>query len=226
MRAALPVLFLLSLLFGAGGAPGAPPAAALAEGNRLFAQDRIEPALSAYAGGWTGSGSPEDGALAYNAGNCALRLGRLPEALLWYRRAAAATPGDPWVRDNLGLARQALGGPPEGDLGGWRSWLAGGRRLAGAGVALAWAAFALLALARRPHRKLLAALALLSCGAFAAGMALDRRGPRAAVLLAACPGGPAAGAEVWVSPGDGEGFRILGHAGPLCPKGAVGLIAP
>lgn len=234
MRAgAVAALVLLALALAAWAAPGGPSEAlALEQGNRLFAHDQIEAALKAYAAGWSGRGSELDGILAYNAGTSALRLGHLPEALLWYRRAEAATPHDPWVRDNLVLTRQSLGSPAaEGD-GAWKDWMANGRRLQAAAVVLAWAGLGLLGLGRRRTRGLvilLVLLALSSCLAFAAGEVLDRRGLRPAVLLAACPGGPPAGSEVWVRP-TRDGWRILGpiagREGARCPARAVGLVAP
>jgi tetratricopeptide (TPR) repeat protein len=213
----------------AGLAAPADPEDFLAEGNRRFEQDDVEAALAAYARGYTGGGSPLDGVLAYNAGTCALRLGRLPEALLWYRRAEAATPGDPWLRDNLALTRRALGDPAEEDSA-WGSWSANRRRLALAGVALAWATVLLFVLVRRLPRSLLALFALLACAAFAAGTLLDRFGPRAAVLLAACPArgtGLPAGSEVRVRPAEGGGWHVLGETRKLrCPAEAVGLVEP
>jgi tetratricopeptide (TPR) repeat protein len=231
----------LLLLLAAAAAPAGPmdPETALAEGNRLFEKDEVEAALAAYARGYTKEGALS-GTLSYNAGTCALRLGRLPEALLWYRRAQAATPDDPWLRDNLAMTRHALGDPPETALSSG-AWLDRRRWLAAAGVALAWAALAVLILARRDARlrRLLPLLALLACAAFAAGTLLDRLGPRAAVLLAACPakssggGLPAlpAGTEVWVRPAADGGWRIVGqpvgHQGGLsCPAEAAGLVAP
>jgi tetratricopeptide (TPR) repeat protein len=220
------------------------PETALAEGNRLFEKDEVEAALAVYARGYTGKSVLEGvlsgtlaGTLAYNAGTCALRLGRLPEALLWYRRAQAADPDDPWLRDNLALTRRALGDPPEPALSAG-AWLERRRWLAVAGVALAWGALAVLILARRDvqggrrFRGLLSLLALLACAAFISGTLLDRLGPRAAVLLAACPakgGLPAlpAGTEVWVRAEAGGGWRIVGQQnGSRCPAEAVGLVAP
>lgn len=124
-KSELGVLVAVLLLSLPGLATPADPQAALAEGNRRFAKDEIAAALEAYIRGYAGrsagrsaGGSPAvDGALAhalaYNAGTCAMQLGRLPEALLWYRRAEAIAPGDPWLRDNLALARRALGDSPE-----------------------------------------------------------------------------------------------------------------
>lgn len=219
---------LFSLAF-AGLTAAADPGAALAEGARRFGKDDVESALEAYARGYAGDGSPADGVLAYNAGTCALRLGRLPEALLWYRRAEAVTPGDPWLRDNLEIARQALGFQPAGEPA-WGAWLAQRRGLVLAGVALAWATALLLAFGRRFPAGLLALLALLSCAAFAAGTLLDRFGPRAAVLLAACPArgsGLPAGSEIWVRPAGPGGWHVLGECRELrCPAAAVGLVEP
>jgi tetratricopeptide (TPR) repeat protein len=230
MRAASGLGIAVALLFLAllGFAAPVGPEAALAEGNRRFEKEDVEAALEAYTRGYSGGGSAVDGVLAYNAGTCALRLGRLPEALLWYRRAEAAAPGDPWLRDNLALTRRALGDPPEEDPA-WGGWLAGRRGLAVAGVALAWGTLALLLTARRPSGWLLASLALLACACFASGMLLDRFGPRAAVLLAACPAkgdGLPAGREVWVRPA-GDGWHVIGETRKLrCPVEAVGLVEP
>lgn len=222
MRVASAVLLLLL----AGFAASADSETALAEGNRLFENGEIEAALEAYARGWTGDGSRTDGVLAgvlaYNAGTCALRLGRLPEALLWYRRAETAIPGDSWLRDNLAHTRHALGSDPAEE----ESPAVRGRPLALAGVALAWAALLLVLLARHPSRGLLALLALLACTAFAAGMLPGRFGPRAAVLLLPCGGLPA-GSEVRVRPLDGGGWRIVGEGERLrCPAEGVGLVGP
>jgi hypothetical protein len=232
----------LGLLFLALAFPGWPgtavdamnPEMALAEGNRLFDNDGVDSALEVYARGHAGAGSTAGGALAavlaYNAGTCALRLGRLPEALLWYRRAETARPGDPWLRDNLAMTRRALGDPPPEASLSPGGWLARRRWLAWAGVALAWMALALLVLDRRLPRGLLPLLALLGCAAFAAGTLPGRFGPRAAVLLKACPArgnGLPAGSEVWVRPAEGGGWRLVGAGGGRrCPPEAVGVVAP
>jgi tetratricopeptide (TPR) repeat protein len=234
MRAVGAVFLLLLAGLAASTDPSPAPApadTALAEGNRLFEQDEIEAALEAYARGWRGDGSRTDGVLAYNAGTCALRLGRLPEALLWYRRAETAIPGDPWLRDNLSHTRNALGDPATEENPAWGC----GRSLPLVGVALAWAAFLLVVLVRHPPRGLLALLALLACASFVTGMAgipgiagrlPGRFGPRAAVLLLPCGGLPA-GSEVRVRPLDGGGWRIVGQRdSPRCPAEAVGLIGP
>lgn len=203
------------------------PAAALETGNRLFAEGELEEAMRAYAAGYGRGNRDLDPLLAYNLGATAHHLGRLPEALLWYRRAEAAGSQDPWLRDNLELVRRALGAPPEGVPSGWGFWVENSRWLALAGVALAWAALAVLLFSRQDRPRRLAPVALLSCAAFAAGLLLDLRGPRAAVLLEGCPkrgDGLPAGTEVWVLDA-GESWRILGDDRNLdCPGGTVGLV--
>lgn len=233
MRAALGWAVLFLVFAGLAASADSNPAPALApapadialdEGNRLFEEDEIEAALEAYARGWTGDGSRADGVLAYNAGTCALRLGRLPEALLWYRRAETAIPGDPWLRDNLAHTRHALGSDPAEEES--PVWGRARRWLALVGVALAWVALLLVLLARRPSRGLLALLALLACATFAAGMLPSRFGPRAAVLLLPCGGLPA-GSEVRVRPLDDGSWRIVGERDRLrCPAEGVGLVGP
>jgi hypothetical protein len=231
MRAASTVAVLF-FLFSGLAEPTDPADTAFSRGNLLFERDDIEGALEAYGRGWRGDGSRTDGILSYNAGTCALRLGRLPEALLWYRRAETAIPGDPWLRDNLAHTRHALGDPPV-EIPVHERWLPGRFPLAALGVALSWAGLLLILLVRRPSRALLAVFALLACGCFVAGMFprifTGGTGPGAAVLLAPCPDkdGLPAGSEVRVLPLDGGGWRIVGReGGPQCPPGTVGLIAP
>lgn len=234
MRGTLPRLGL-ALSFAAllGAAPRDPfaavdltrPDVALEEGNRLFREGDLEEALAAYAAGYGRGDGNLDPLLSYNLGVTAHHLGHLPEALLWYRRAEAAGSEDPWLRDNLDLVRRALGTPPEDVASTWGTWVERSRWLVLAGVILAWGTLALLIL--RPRGLWLAPAALLSCAAFGAGILLEVRGPRAAVLLAGCPegeGGLPAGTEVWVL-ADGGGWRVLGgDQGLRCPASAVGLV--
>ncbi len=51
----------------------------------------------------------DPGVVLYNMGNCAYRLGRYPEALLYYRRAQLRLPRDPELRFNLSLSESKLG---------------------------------------------------------------------------------------------------------------------
>src|SRR5262245_59538298 len=96
------VPLLLLLLGMAAPHPPSDAAAALREGNRRFHAGDLEEAMEAYAAGYDGA----DPLLAYNLGTTAHHLDRLPEALLWYRRAIASDSGgagNPWLRDNLRL---------------------------------------------------------------------------------------------------------------------------
>ncbi|HVT60762.1 MAG TPA: tetratricopeptide repeat protein [Thermoanaerobaculia bacterium] len=230
-------------LLAATPAPPADAAAALTSGNRLFRAGDLEEALRVYAAGFRlERGGHLEGLLAYNLGTTAHQLGRLPEAVLWYRRAALALgDGDPWLRDNLTLARQAVGAQePAAEPG---LWVRQRRRLRVAGALLAWAALPMLLLPARLRLWLALPVALLAAAAFAAGTALIDRGPRPAVLLAACPAAPPPppatalvtapatvpraparetaaeplllplppGSEVWVTPAGAGGWHLLGE---------------
>lgn len=241
-----------------GGDPARETTAALLEGNRLARGGDGGAAVAAYTAGWPGqrgamggadrgAGGGATAALAYNLGTTLHRMERLPEALLWYRRAAELAPGDPWVADNLELVRVELNAPrhPAPGLAGR---VAGdrvtgeGRALDLAAVALAWLAFALY-LALHPLRRRLGprwqgaagAAWLLAAGLalalWGAGAAFAAWGPRPAVLLQPCGGtggGPLpAGSEVWVAPTvDGEWRVTTGPPGRLCSASAVALVAP
>lgn len=190
MPAALPTLAELGF--------AANPEAALAEGDRLVRDGRLEEAFAVYAAAYRGDVDPQDrtdAVLAYNLGAVAHRLGRLPEAVLWYRRAAAEMPDDQPLRDNLHLARrdlESLGVPPATPPRAWGFWLDHRRELLLAGVVLAWAALPLLALRPQLRPRVLMPVAALSGLSFAAGIAVPHLAPRPAVLLQPCPVAPQA----------------------------------
>ncbi|HKH49095.1 MAG TPA: hypothetical protein VKM72_30890 [Thermoanaerobaculia bacterium] len=224
------VPLLLPLLLGlTAPLPPLDSAAALREGNRRFHAGDLEGAMAAYASGYDGS----DPLLAYNLGAAAHHLERLPEALLWYRRAeAAGRVDDPWLRENLELVRGQLrdAGAREETGTAWSFWMEHRQRLVWIGLLLAWAALPALLLPRDPRirRAAVAAVALAAGLPFAAGLWLGRNGPRAAVLLADCPGPSGklpAGSEVRVFPADGRGWRVPG-TGFVCPDRSVGMVEP
>ena len=217
---------------GGDGAAGA--AAALGEGNRLFRSGRLAEAMTAYASGWSpgGSSGGDAGAgavLAYNLGTTAHRLGRYPEAVLWYRRAAAARLDDPWLRDNLKLARARTGAemlPPPGLLGRLSAHLDLVALLA---VVLTWTALGLFVAALRGRgRRGWAAAAAAALVAWLGAAALGAWGPRPAVLLERCAGAAGAlpaGTEAWVGrPVAGARPVLGGPAGLTCPERSLGLI--
>lgn len=207
---------------------------ALLRGNRLVRRGELEAAVDAYRVGWPGAGGTA-ATLAYNMATTYHRLGRRPEALLWYRRAQRRAPGDRWIAENLDLARTELAATrlpaasPATLLAahpGWSATLA---------VVLAWTAFALL-LARRSLARRLpapladhgwAAVAALALLVWAAGAALAAWGPRAAVLIDACATDDArleAGSEVWVTPA-ADGWAVSGGPpGLVCAGPTVGLV--
>ncbi|HSF42339.1 MAG TPA: tetratricopeptide repeat protein [Thermoanaerobaculia bacterium] len=225
--------FLIFTGMAAGMAPRDPfvaadptdPDVALREGNRLFEEGELEEAMTVYAAGYGRGAAEVDPLLAYNLGTTAHHLGRLPEALLWYRRAQAAAHDDPWLRENLETLRRSLG-TAGGPASAWGIGAKAGLWLSMTGVVLAWASLALFALGRQ--RGVLGPLALLACALFGAGFLLEWKGPRTGVLLETCPTGKdglPAGTEVVVLP-DGPGFRVLGEPGLRCPGEVVGLVEP
>jgi len=225
--------------------------AALREGNRLLRAGDAERALAAWAAGWHGGGGGEEAALAYNLATTAHRLGRRPEAVLWYRRAEAAGGGDAWLAENLALARAELGAPRSAPAGVRGRLAAHPAALPGLAAALSWLAAALLgtallgagegrpaaaagasragraSTATRLRRAGLAAGAA-ALAAWAAGAAIAAGAPRPAVLSAACPaesGELPAGSELWVRPAEGGRWRIAGGPpGTVCPAESVGLV--
>jgi tetratricopeptide (TPR) repeat protein len=215
---------LSSALLAAAPLAGAEdPAGALLAGNRLFRGGDLEAALEAYEAGY--DPARRDPVLAYNLGTTAHHLGRLPEAVLWYRRAALDR-ADPWAADNLAAARRELGTgeprPPAAAL-----WSEHRRDLWLLAVLLAWSALALLLAAGAGRgARVASVLGGLAALAFAAAEAAPALAPRAAVLLERCGGLPA-GSEVWVSRGEEGRWRVAGEPpGTTCPGQALELVEP
>lgn len=221
----LAIAALALTTIGAVG-PGAEqdPVAALKEGNRLFRNGQLEEAVAAYRSGYS-TAMPHP-TLAYNLGTTLHHLDRLPEAVLWYRRGGDS--GDPWLEENLWLARRSLGSqtlPAAGLLGhlsGHTWWL---EMLA---VAIGWLSFlGLLLVPRLPWWSLLSA-ALLASFLYAGAFALHRWGPAPAVLLQDCstPAGDLpAGTEVWVQRA-GDAWRLAGSGDSFCPIDHAELVIP
>jgi tetratricopeptide (TPR) repeat protein len=209
---------------------------ALARGNRLVRRGELDAALGAYAAGWgDGDGGASAATLAYNLGTTHHRLGQLPEALLWYRRALAAAPSpkDDWLCENLELARAELSAARFDPPGLSGRLAAHPALLTTTAVVLAWLALTLylarrrLALSLPPvvGEWLWAAAAAAALAAWAAAFALAAWGPRPAVLLTPCGPELAAGSEVWVTPSGDDGWSVAGGAtGRICPPGAVGRV--
>ncbi len=228
-RSAVPVFLVLAVLAGlpalaVPGAGGVDPETALDDGNRLFRSGRIEAAVEVYRRG-VSPRSPHP-TLVYNLGTALHHLGRLPEAVLWYRRAAGSE--DPWLEENLWLARRRLGSqvlPPVGLLGVLARQVDALRLAA---ISVAWATLLALITIRRFPLWGLVASALLAGALYGAGAGVERWGPRPAVLVADCisaAGEFPAGTEAWVRPlADGR-FRVSGSAA-VCDRETVALVFP
>lgn len=231
--ALLPLLLLLPVALGAASPAGDDPEAALRAGNRLFRRGDLEAAYDAYRAGYRGT----DPVLAYNLGTTAHHLGRLPEAVLWYRRAEAADGAgdDPWLAQNLESARRRLAAPrhPPPVVWGWLQRRGGA--LGVAAVVLAWLALGLLLADRRRSFRWAAgrrgggALAVLALLCWTAAWLPSAAGPRPLVFLEACPGdggGLPAGSEAW-GRREGESYlvRLPGGGRLDCPRASVGEVA-
>lgn len=204
--------------------PTADPVAALEAGNGLFRDGRLEEAVAAYRAGW--DPSRPNPTLLYNLGTTLHHLDRLPEAILWYRRAAGSD--DPWLDENLWLARRTLGSrslPPHGLLG---LVARAGHPIELAAIVLAWAALLLWIGWPRFAGAALAAAAL-ALGLWGAAAGAEQWGPRAVVVLEDCATGGGdlpAGSEAWASR-DGDGpWRISGVDGGTCPPSAAEAVFP
>ncbi len=239
------IVLALAASRGAQGAssPADAAEAALHEGNRLFRAGRIEAAVAAYLEGY--SPQAPHPTVCYNLGTALHHLDRLPEAVLWYRRAARSGGAveafnwrptgatsrlwqaqDPWLEENLWLARRGLGSqvlPPAGPQG----WLAGHTgSMRSAAVAIAWITLLLVVARDKIPFRAVIAVAGLAISIYGGAAAVERWGPRPAVILQDClsrAGQLPAGTEAWVRPDPG-GWRVSGSAGRTCPPEAVELI--
>ena len=227
----LAALGLLGAL-AAGGAAVAADApsdqvASLREGNRLYREGRLEEARDAYLAGYRPE-APHP-VLEYNMATTMHHLGDLPQAILWYRRAEATNPGDPWMRENLRRARASLGLQPY-DAPGMSGMVSRHATLLFyLAAALAWLGAALFI--ARPRRSGVAAAGLVTLGAllYALTWAADRSAPRAAVVLEGCSaasGDLPAGSEIWVTgQSDGQVEIAAGRATLVCPRESVSLVS-
>lgn len=199
-------------------------ALALAEGNRHFRDGRLEDALASFRQGYLPS-NPHP-TLVYNLATTLHHLDRLPEAILWYRRAAESR--DPWLEENLWLARRSLGSqvfPPGGLLGHLSRH---GETLRWLAVACAWTGLLFLVFARFGSWPVVACAAL-SALLYLGALGIEHWGPRPAVLLSDCSspmGDLPAGTEAWVRPAPGGGWQISGAVGVVCPDENLDLVTP
>ena len=197
---------------------------ALVAGNQLFEEGRYEEALDAYERGYRASGPHPT--LVYNLAATLHRLDRLPEAILWYSRGDAE---DPWVQENLWLARRSLGSqqiPPSG----WSRLITEYRGTFVIGsILIAWLTLLLVALDPKLGPRPIGVLCLVALALYGLGTAAAVGAPKAAVLLedrTAALGPIPAGTEAWVRK-DEQGFRILGTVDPVtCPETSIGLVTP
>ena len=216
---------IATLAAAGGGEPQADPQEALVEGNRLFREGQLEEALDAYRSGY----SPDlpHPTLLYNTATTLHHLDRLPEAILWYRRAQSTD--DAWLAENLWLARRSLGSQPL-PAGGLFGWL-GGRTvlLKLVAVLISWITLVLLVAWGRAPAWLPASAFALAALLYVGALGVERWGPHPAVLLEECvtsAGEVPAGTEAWVSRTADGGWSLSGTSGAVCPPESVELIFP
>lgn len=199
----------------------------LREGNRLYREGRLEEACESYLAGYEPH-APHP-VLTYNMATTWHHLGRLPEAILWYRRAAAVNPGDPWMRENLSRARASLGLQPYPAPGVAGLVSRQASLFSFLAAILAW--FGLALWITRSRRSSRLAIALVAAGVVLYGLThlAILAAPRAAVVLEQCSGAEAdlpAGSEIWVSGEAESGYKVVaGRITLECPRAAVSLVS-
>ncbi len=202
-----------------------PSQAALLEGNQLFRNGQIEEAVEVYRAGHTQE-NPHP-TLLYNLGTALHHLDRLPEAILWYRRGA--TSDDPWLQENLWLARRSLGSQTL-EPAGFMGWLSRHPRIPTlAAVSVSWLTLLFVALRGRSALWIAATGGILAGVLLAGGAAARHWGYHPAVVLEDCNtalGELPAGTEAWVRRGAEGGWIVSGAGATRCPDESLALIAP
>ena len=220
-------IFLVGLVlwisFGEEGRVDSPvdSLAALREGNRQFRNGRIDAAVELYRRGY----APEvpHSTLVYNLGTALHHRGDLAEAILWYRRGEMS--GDPWLNENLLLARRALGSRQLTLSASKRIWIESTGVLRWIALLLAWLGAGLFFFDGPRRFQRWAPLAVLAAGIYTAAVWTDVNGPRAAVLLEDCVWEEQelpAGTEFWVRP-DAAGWKVE-EMQMTCSGDVVGLV--
>jgi tetratricopeptide (TPR) repeat protein len=179
------------LLLAALGALAASPGD-LASAEANYRSGRYDDALAAYESVLAHTKNP-DPRLLYDAGNCAFRLKRYPEAALLYRRALRRAPRDAKARFNLLLTEQKLGmapAPPEGFMASLArtAQAANASDLLWIAAALETAGLGILVIFRRRRGGPLAGALLLAGAAGAAALVAQKMWyppPPEAIVLAA-----------------------------------------
>jgi len=217
------LLVVLCLLAATPLAAQSEQIVALREGNRLFREGRVEEAYDTYLEGFDAA-APHP-VLSYNLGAAAHRLNRLPEAILWYRRAALVNPGDPWLQENLESARATLGLQPYPAPGLASAVSRHARTLYYLAALIAWVGAALWMARSRSRLRPTLTLLAVALTVYGAAVLAGRWTPIAAIVTEECTGRSGdlpAGSEVWIARNTGGRVEIA--AGGLqitCPSEAV-----
>ena len=159
--------------------------------DRAYDTGRFEEAMGLYRVILSEPGLAK-GPVLFNLGNCAFRLGRHPEALLYYRRAQLRMPHDREVAFNLRMAQRQLGVEPRevwslsGMISAFFGWFTTGQLLLLVTV-LQLVGVGCVALRRRRRDVFRVLLLLLLCSSVGAGILIQRQwfpDPPAGIVLA------------------------------------------
>lgn len=158
--------------------------------------------------------------MVYNLGTALHHAGELPEAVLWYRRGRQ---DDPWLKENLFLARRSLGSE---NLEPARiyAWLdADGSYLAGGILVWIWGTGILALLLPAPRSRAALAAAALGTVSYLALETTRTLGPEPVVLLDDCHVGSTrlpAGTEAWAER-QADGWALSGMTETICPSDSI-----
>ncbi len=198
-------LMVTALVITSAGATLAQDPDALESAGDAFIDGDLKQARSIYLrelGELHQLDAPTSATVLYNLGRVDQGLGANAQAVLWYRRALAAAPDDPWAQRNLEQLREQLGLPGPDP---WQPMAVFDNLAARAAViatVLLWGLLSLRWIAGRPRGWHLAIwVGVLAIGAIAL-LGGHYLAPQPAVLMSECSG-PAgtlpAGSEVWLS---------------------------
>ena len=175
---------------------GTAPADALGDAAELFQAGDLAGARAK----WIESLASRPSAAAYyNLGRVDQELAAGPQAVLWYRRALARAPEDPWAIENLERLRKDLGLPQPNHRGLWSLLHATLSRSTWVVAAVLWLTLAARWRTGRPRGWVLAATAGVLVAGYLGLQVGVRLAPREAVLMSECladEGSLPAGSEV------------------------------
>ena len=187
-------------------------------GLELFEQGLYEEAAAVYAANL----DPErpNATVIYNLATALHHQGELPQAILWYLRGDGE---DPWLQENLFLARRSLGSQRLQLDGLYGVLHRHGKWLGFALIAWIWLSGLPALLLPKAGARIAIVAALAGTLTYLSLAGLQLNSPQQVVLLQDCEIGAAklpAGTEAWARPVT-EGWKIHGDSEAICPTGTL-----